>query len=114
MCDFKGFTVEKNVFKPRKKVTELTKKVVLVEADVDGVEELIKSHKEELSTEDSVQLEKKHQEEEEDEKEEKEDRTENAEVLRTLRSRRLAEAFRLDEEGSCILDDDNPDSKERK
>jgi hypothetical protein len=103
MCDFKGITVEKNVSRTRKKVAELTKKVGLVEANVDGVEELIKLYKEEISTEDSVQLEKEHQEEEE--------RTPNAEVLLTFRSRRLAKAFHLVEEGSCILDDDNPDNK---
>jgi hypothetical protein len=73
---------------------ELAKKTGLDKLNVDVVDELMNSHKEELSTEDSVQREKKQEEEEE---------TAKAEEVRTLRSQRLAEVFHLVEEGSAIL-----------
>jgi hypothetical protein len=111
MRDFKGFAVEEDVSRTRKKVAELAKKVGLEEVDVDAVDELINSLKEELSTEDSVQLEKEHLEEEDEEEEEV---TAKAEEVRTLRSLRLAEAFHLVEEDSASLDEDSPDSEEKK
>jgi hypothetical protein len=54
LCDFEGFSVETDVSRTRKEVSELAKKVGLHEVDIHDVDELTDSHEEELSAEDSV------------------------------------------------------------
>jgi hypothetical protein len=78
--------VDGNVPNARKNIVDLTKKAEFGGVNLDDVEELLNSHKGELSTEDQVQLKKEYLEEEEG----------TAEVVgvHTLKSISVAEAFR--------------------
>jgi hypothetical protein len=78
---------------------ELAKKVGFDGVDLNDVEELLHSHKEKVSTEHFLQLEKEHEEGEV-----------KVEVVRMLMSKRLAEALRLVAEGLAILHIDDPNS----
>lgn len=103
-CDFKGFSVESDLSETREEIVSLAKKVGLAEVELGDVQELLDSHKEELSPQDLLDLEK---EKERDKAENKEE----VDVVRTLTAKRLTEAFRLIESALAILDEDDPNTE---
>ncbi|XP_042228340.1 tigger transposable element-derived protein 1-like [Homarus americanus] len=76
-----------NLCKTRENIVGLGKKVGLEEVELKDVQELLDSHKEELSPQDLLVLEKQWEEEEETEKKEE------PKVVRTLTAKRLTKAF---------------------
>jgi hypothetical protein len=54
--DLRGFSIDEDVPRTRKTIVELAKKVDVDEVVADHVEALLNSHKEQLSTEDSLHL----------------------------------------------------------
>ena len=102
VIEFRGFT-EVEVSEARQQIVDMALKVGFEEVDEDDVEDLLLSHREELSNEDLVALEEEHI------RVESESSPEEVVPVKTLMTKVMAKGFKLVDEAMAIFDERDPD-----